>query len=312
MTQFDRRTFMVAALGATAVARLAAQAPATQPQISPVPTTRDWSRLEPIAYPDPDIVALDRRRSGATSSSTPSSSGCTSGRCGRKGRRGTASAVSGLERHPEQRADALDRTRTATSPTFRSPSGYSNGNTFDYEGRQLSCEHGGRRVARYERDGTVTIDRRAGSRASGSTRRTTSSSHPDGGIWFTDPFYGIRGNYEGFKAEQEIEGSGLSRGSARPGRSRRSPTKSVSRTASASRRTTRSSTSPTPACRATSRSGTWTARRCATASGSFSSTFQEPARPRPPTEFAATRMATSGQARGRACRWSRRRASASA
>jgi gluconolactonase len=26
---------------------------------------------------------------------------------------------------------------------------------------------------------------------------------PDGGIWFTDPFYGIRGNYEGFKAEQE-------------------------------------------------------------------------------------------------------------
>ena len=27
--------------------------------------------------------------------------------------------------------------------------------------------------------------------------------HPDGGIWFTDPIYGIRGNYEGFKAEQE-------------------------------------------------------------------------------------------------------------
>jgi sugar lactone lactonase YvrE len=25
---------------------------------------------------------------------------------------------------------------------FRSPSEYSNGNTFDYEGRQLSCQHG--------------------------------------------------------------------------------------------------------------------------------------------------------------------------
>ena len=29
--------------------------------------------------------------------------------------------------------------------------------------------------------------------------------HPDGGIWFTDPIYGIRGNYEGFKAEQETK-----------------------------------------------------------------------------------------------------------
>ena len=27
--------------------------------------------------------------------------------------------------------------------------------------------------------------------------------HPDGSIWFTDPPYGIRGNYEGNRAEQE-------------------------------------------------------------------------------------------------------------
>ena len=33
--------------------------------------------------------------------------------------------------------------------TFSPHSGYSNGNTFDYQGRQLSCEHSGRRVARY-------------------------------------------------------------------------------------------------------------------------------------------------------------------
>jgi gluconolactonase len=39
---------------------------------------------------------------------------------------------------------------------FRNPSGNSNGNTFDYEGRQLSCEHGNRRVVRYEQNGTVT------------------------------------------------------------------------------------------------------------------------------------------------------------
>jgi gluconolactonase len=33
--------------------------------------------------------------------------------------------------------------------TFRHPAGNSNGNTFDYEGRQISCEHGNRRVVRY-------------------------------------------------------------------------------------------------------------------------------------------------------------------
>ena len=43
---------------------------------------------------------------------------------------------------------------------FRNPSGYSNGNTFDFEGRQLSCEHGGRRVVRYEYERHRHRDRR--------------------------------------------------------------------------------------------------------------------------------------------------------
>src|SRR4029434_4817602 len=55
----DRRTCLAATIGSAAVrAVMHAQAPQ---QISPVPTPRDWSRLEPIAYPDPDIVALDPR-----------------------------------------------------------------------------------------------------------------------------------------------------------------------------------------------------------------------------------------------------------
>jgi len=29
--------------------------------------------------------------------------------------------------------------------------------------------------------------------------------HPDGSIWFTDPTYGIQGNYEGFQAKSEIK-----------------------------------------------------------------------------------------------------------
>ena len=87
---------------------------------------------------------------------------------------------------------------------FRNPSGYSNGNTFDYEGRQLSCEHGGRRVARYEPSGAVTViaDRFQGKRLNSPNDIVV---HPDGSVWFTDPLYGILGNYEGFKAPSEVK-----------------------------------------------------------------------------------------------------------
>ncbi len=40
---------------------------------------------------------------------------------------------------------------------FRSPSNNSNGNTFDFQGRQISCEHLTRRVVRYELDGSATV-----------------------------------------------------------------------------------------------------------------------------------------------------------
>jgi gluconolactonase len=87
---------------------------------------------------------------------------------------------------------------------FRNPSGYSNGNTFDFEGRQLSCEHGGRRVARYEPNGTVTT---IASKFEGKPLNSPNDIvvHPDGGIWFTDPAYGINGNYEGFQATRELK-----------------------------------------------------------------------------------------------------------
>ena len=86
---------------------------------------------------------------------------------------------------------------------FPKPAGNSNGNTFDYEGRQLSCEHGGRRVVRYEPNGTITViaDKFEGKRLNSPNDIAV---HPDGSIWFTDPNYGIRGNYEGFKADSEL------------------------------------------------------------------------------------------------------------
>jgi len=84
--------------------------------------------------------------------------------------------------------------------TFRNPSGNSNGNTFDYEGRELSCEHGNRRVVRYEHNGgfTVLADKFGGKPFNAPNDIVV---HPDGGIWFTDPGYGILGNYEGDKAD---------------------------------------------------------------------------------------------------------------
>jgi gluconolactonase len=72
---------------------------------------------------------------------------------------------------------------------FRVPSNNSNGNTFDFQGRQLSCEHLTRRVVRYENDGSVSVIA-----AAYNGKRLNSPNdvvpHPDGSYWFTDPPYG--------------------------------------------------------------------------------------------------------------------------
>ena len=86
---------------------------------------------------------------------------------------------------------------------FRAPSNYSNGNTRDRQGRLITCEHGARRVTRTEIDGTITVlqDSYKGKRLNAPNDVVV---HPDGGIWFTDPGYGIMWNYEGHKAEFEL------------------------------------------------------------------------------------------------------------
>ncbi len=85
---------------------------------------------------------------------------------------------------------------------FRNPSGNSNGNTFDWEGRQISCQHGNRQVVRYEHDGTTTVlaDMYEGKPFNSPNDAVV---HPDGGIWFTDPPYGTQpvGGYEGNPGE---------------------------------------------------------------------------------------------------------------
>jgi gluconolactonase len=79
---------------------------------------------------------------------------------------------------------------------FRYPSGNSNGNTFDFQGRQIAFEHGNRRVVRYEWDGTLTVlaDKAGGK---GLNAPNDGMVHADGSLFFTDPGYGGLMNYEG-------------------------------------------------------------------------------------------------------------------
>ncbi|HKD26640.1 MAG TPA: SMP-30/gluconolactonase/LRE family protein [Xanthobacteraceae bacterium] len=86
---------------------------------------------------------------------------------------------------------------------FRANSNYSNGNTRDREGRLITCEHDSRRVTRTEHDGTITvlIDSFQGKKLNAPNDVVVAA---DGAIWFTDPGYGIFGNYEGHLAEPEL------------------------------------------------------------------------------------------------------------
>lgn len=88
---------------------------------------------------------------------------------------------------------------------YRSPAGYANGHTLDAEGRLISCEQGSRSVTRTGHDGCrrVLVDRWQGQRFNSPNDVVV---HSDGSIWFTDPSYGIDGDYEGMSAAAEIDG----------------------------------------------------------------------------------------------------------
>ena len=176
--------------------------PADAPPVSPVATPRAWDAAEPRMYPDPDIVALDR---------VPPVHGLQLADQAAAHRHVWAEgpAWNGVGRYLVW-SDIPTNVQLrwleddGHVSVFRNPAGNSNGNTFDFEGRQISCEHGNRRVVRYEPNGKVTVlaDKFDGKRLNAPNDVVV---HPDGGIWFTDPGYGSRGNYEGNKAPSEIK-----------------------------------------------------------------------------------------------------------
>src|SRR5437868_7819189 len=86
---------------------------------------------------------------------------------------------------------------------YRRPSNNANGNTRDRQGRLVTCEHDTRRVTRTEYDGSVTvlIDKFDGKPLNSPNDVVVKS---DDSIWFTDPPFGILGNYEGHVATVEL------------------------------------------------------------------------------------------------------------
>jgi gluconolactonase len=187
----NRRSFLAAALASTALTS------------RPAFAQRDWTGHEPIRYPDPDVLVLDKRFAKYRVNNTAIRRVYT-GLLWAEG-----PAWNGAGRYlvwsdiPNNRQMRWLEEDGHVS-TYRSPSGNSNGNTFDYSGRLLSCEHLNRRVVRYEPDGTVTVlaDKWNGKPLNAPNDIVVA---PDGAIWFSDPGYGILAAYEGSRAEMQLK-----------------------------------------------------------------------------------------------------------
>jgi gluconolactonase len=193
-TGVARRQFLA---GSAAAAAATALAPAAFAQSQ----NREYGPgAPPIHYVDPDIIVIDDRFKRYKIGNTTIQRLWTGALwaegpawCG-----STRSLV--FSDIPNNRALRFCEEDGHVSENFRLPSNNSNGNTFDFEGRQIACEHFTRRVVRYEHDGTVTVLCDSYDGKSLNAPNDAVVRQEDGSIWFTDPGYGSLGRYEGTTA----------------------------------------------------------------------------------------------------------------
>ena len=90
---------------------------------------------------------------------------------------------------------------------YREPSNLSNGNTYDKQGRILTCEHGTSRVVREESDGTISV---LASHWKGKELNSPNDIvvRSNGDIFFTDPIFG-RGDHTGLSRPLELDFTGV-------------------------------------------------------------------------------------------------------
>ena len=118
--------------------------------------------------------------------------------------------------HPHQKhltfsdipSNRMHRWSEATGVTiYREPSNLANGNTFDKQGRILSCEHGTSRVVREELDGSINV---LASHWDGKELNSPNDIvvRSNGDIFFTDPTFG-RADHTGIPRELELDHRGV-------------------------------------------------------------------------------------------------------
>ena len=163
-------------------------ATASPPSVISTPPRKWGPNAPPEIYPDPDIIVIDpsfgkvligidaihRVWTGGDWLEGPAWS-----------EQGSYLVVSDVHLNKQFKYDW----ETGQVSVFRDPSQNSNGNSFDFQGRQLSTQDNFRRVIRWENNNRLTV---IADNFNGKPLNSPNDlvPHPDGSIWFTDPPYG--------------------------------------------------------------------------------------------------------------------------
>jgi len=178
----------VAALPATAAFAQTMPTPGPYASVISNPPRVYGLDVAPDVYPDPDLVVVDRSFSDVISGHGSIKRLGT----GFQWAEGPAWCNEGqYALFSDVMGDVQYRYiwETGAITPFRRPSFNSNGNTFDFQGRQISGQDFTRRVVRWEHDGSMTI---IADSFEGKPFNSPNdfACHPDGSLWFTDPLYG--------------------------------------------------------------------------------------------------------------------------